>query len=111
MHNDALNPELRLILYCGTGGRSALAAKTLRHAPEKWAGLQDKEARYRMRYVDLFANPEVRDAFVLRSKIIRETRAFFDSQDYIEVETPILQPIFGGAAARPFETYHNTSNL
>ena len=88
-----------------------LAAKALRPAPEKWHGLQDTEARYRMRYVDLFANTEVRDAFATRSKIVREVRHYFDSLEYLEVETPILQPLFGGAAARPFTTHHNALDM
>ncbi|MFY9343641.1 MAG: lysine--tRNA ligase [Planctomycetota bacterium] len=88
-----------------------LASKALRAAPEKWHGLTDTEQRYRMRYVDLFANPEVRAAFATRSKIVREVRRYFDSLDYLEVETPILQPIFGGAAARPFVTHHNTLDM
>jgi len=88
-----------------------LASKALRPAPEKWHGLQDTEQRYRMRYVDLFANPDVRDAFALRSKIVREVRHYFDSRDYQEVETPILQPLFGGAAARPFTTHHNALDM
>ena len=88
-----------------------LAAKALRPAPEKWHGLQDQEQRYRMRYVDLFANPEVRQAFAMRSRIVREVRHYFDSLGYLEVETPILQPIFGGAAARPFTTHHNTLDM
>ena len=88
-----------------------LASKALRPAPEKWHGLQDTEQRYRMRYVDLFANPEVRDAFATRSKIVREVRHYLDSLDYLEVETPILQPLFGGAAARPFTTHHNALDM
>ncbi len=88
-----------------------LAAKALRPAPEKWHGLQDQEQRYRMRYVDLFANPEVRQAFAMRSRIVREVRSYFDALGYLEVETPILQPIFGGAAARPFTTHHNTLDM
>jgi len=88
-----------------------LAAKALRPAPEKWHGLVDTEQRYRMRYVDLFANPEVRQAFRLRSKIVRECRAYFDGLGYDEVETPILQPLFGGAAARPFTTHHNALDM
>ncbi len=88
-----------------------LASKALRAAPEKWHGLQDQEQRYRMRYVDLFANPAVRDAFATRSRIVREVRAYFDGLDYLEVETPILQPIFGGASARPFTTHHNALDM
>jgi len=88
-----------------------LASKALRPAPEKWHGLQDTEQRYRMRYVDLFANPDVRDAFALRSRIVREVRHYFDSRDYQVVETPILQPLFGGAAARPFTTHHNALDM
>ena len=88
-----------------------LASKALRPAPEKWHGLQDQEQRYRMRYVDLFANPDVRTAFARRSQIVREVRNYFDSLGYLEVETPILQPIFGGAAARPFTTHHNALDM
>ncbi|MCA8941429.1 MAG: lysine--tRNA ligase, partial [Planctomycetes bacterium] len=88
-----------------------LASKAMRHAPEKWHGLQDQEARYRMRYVDLFANPEARESFVLRSKIVREIRNYFEGLGYLEVETPILHPIFGGATARPFETHHNALDM
>ncbi len=88
-----------------------LAAKALRPAPEKWHGLTDTEQRYRARYVDLFANPEVRQNFATRSQIVREVRAYFDSLGYLEVETPILQPLFGGAAARPFTTHHNTLDM
>ncbi|MBL9078037.1 MAG: lysine--tRNA ligase [Planctomycetes bacterium] len=88
-----------------------LASKALRPAPEKWHGLQDTEQRYRMRYVDLFANTDVRAVFAQRSRIVREVRAYFDSLGYLEVETPILQPIFGGAAARPFATHHNALDM
>ncbi|MBM4063934.1 MAG: lysine--tRNA ligase, partial [Planctomycetes bacterium] len=88
-----------------------LASKALRPAPEKWHGLVDQEQRCRMRYVDLFANPDVRQAFALRSRLVREVRAYFDSLGYLEVETPILQPLFGGAAARPFVTHHNTLDM
>ena len=68
----------------------------------------DKEMRYRQRYVDLVVNPEVKEVFVKRTKIISAMRAFLDDNDFLEVETPILQPIHGGAAARPFVTHHNT---
>ncbi len=88
-----------------------LASKALRPAPEKWHGLQDVEQRYRMRYVDLFANKDVREAFMLRSRVLREVRAYFDGLGYLEVETPILQPIFGGATARPFHTHHNALDM
>jgi len=85
-----------------------ILTKALLPPPEKWHGLQDVEARYRRRYVDLFANPEVRDVFLARSRLIAEIRRFLDSRGFIEVETPVLQPIYGGAAARPFVTHHNT---
>ena len=88
-----------------------LASKALRPAPEKWHGLVDTEARYRMRYVDLFANAEVQASFRTRSKIVREVRNYFDALGYDEVETPILQPLFGGAAARPFTTHHNALDM
>jgi lysyl-tRNA synthetase class 2 len=88
-----------------------LAAKALRHPPEKWHGLTDVEARYRMRYVDLFANPEVRTTFALRASVLREVRRYLDGLGYLEVETPILQPIFGGATARPFTTHHNALDM
>jgi lysyl-tRNA synthetase class 2 len=91
--------------------RVVLAAKALRPAPEKWHGLQDVELRYRMRHVDLCANPEVRAAFQRRAAIVRQVRAYFDSLGYTEVETPILQPIFGGATARPFRTHHNALDM
>ncbi|MEZ5965146.1 MAG: lysine--tRNA ligase [Planctomycetota bacterium] len=88
-----------------------LASKALRHPPEKWHGLQDVEHRYRMRYVDLFANPEVREVFRTRARLLAEIRSYFDSLGYVEVETPILQPIFGGATARPFRTHHNALDI
>jgi len=84
-----------------------ILAKALRAPPEKWHGLQDVEARYRQRYLDLMANPEVRETFATRSRIIQRIRRFMDERGYLEVETPILQSTAGGAAARPFTTYHN----
>jgi lysyl-tRNA synthetase class 2 len=79
--------------------------------PEKWHGLEDVETRYRQRYVDLIANPEVRNAFTTRAKIIRSLRRQLDERGFLEVETPIMQPLYGGAAARPFVTHHNTLDL
>ena len=86
-------------------------AKALRPLPEKWHGLKDVETRYRRRYVDLAVNPRVRDTFVLRSRIVAALRAFFDARGFLEVETPMMQPIPGGAAARPFETYHHALDM
>jgi lysyl-tRNA synthetase class 2 len=88
-----------------------LLAKSLRPMPEKWHGLQDKETRYRRRYLDLIANPEVRDIFKKRSLIVRAVRDFLDGEGFVEVETPVLQPIYGGAAARPFITHHNRLDI
>ena len=76
--------------------------------PEKWHGLEDVETRYRQRYLDLIANPEVRRVFVTRAKIVRSLRRQLEERGFIEVETPMMQPIYGGAAARPFVTHHNT---
>ncbi len=81
-------------------------AKALRPLPEKWHGLQDVEKRYRQRYLDLIANPEVGQVFQLRSRIVHEVRSFLVERGFLEVETPILQPIAGGGAARPFQTYY-----
>ncbi|MCE7984919.1 MAG: lysine--tRNA ligase [Caldilinea sp. CFX5] len=82
-------------------------SKTLKPMPDKWHGLRDRETRYRRRYVDLIANPEVRDLFRTRAAIVRALREYLDGEDFLEVETPILQPIYGGAAAKPFVTHHN----
>ena len=88
-----------------------LLAKGLHPLPEKWHGLSDVEARYRQRYLDLMVNPEVKDVFVKRSRIIKFIRDFLTGRDFMEVETPMLQPIPGGAAAKPFKTYHNALQM
>lgn len=82
-------------------------AKALLPLPEKWHGLRDVETRYRQRYLDLLVNPEVREVFIRRTRIVTALRRFLDERGFMEVETPILQPLYGGAAARPFTTYHN----
>ena len=86
----------------------ALLSKSLRPLPEKFHGLQDKETRYRQRYIDLIANPEVKQVFATRSKIIKSIRDWLGEEAFMEVETPVLHSIYGGAAARPFETHHNS---
>ncbi|HEX7320235.1 MAG TPA: lysine--tRNA ligase [bacterium] len=84
-----------------------MLSKSLRPLPEKWHGLTDIEIRYRKRYLDLIANPEVKEIFKKRTMVMSLMRKFFDGQGFIEVETPVLQPIYGGAAAQPFKTFYN----
>lgn len=84
-----------------------LLSKTLNPLPDKWHGLKDVETRTRQRYVDLLANPEVRDVFRMRTKLVAAVRRYLDANGFLEVETPVLQPVYGGAAARPFTTFHN----
>jgi len=88
-----------------------LLSKSVRPLPEKWHGLTDVETRYRQRYVDLIVNDSVRDVFVMRSRIIQAIRRFFVKKDFLEVETPMMQPIPGGATARPFKTFHNALGM
>ena len=88
-----------------------LITKSLYPLPEKWHGLKDVETRYRQRYLDLISNPEVKEIFLKRTKIIKLIRDFLNERDFIEVETPILHPIAGGAAAKPFKTYHNALDM
>jgi lysyl-tRNA synthetase class 2 len=89
----------------------AFLAKSLRPLPEKWHGLKDVETRYRQRYVDLIVNPHTREVFQLRSRVVKFLRAFLDARGFVEVETPMMQPIPGGAIARPFKTHHNALDM
>ncbi|MBP5603990.1 MAG: lysine--tRNA ligase, partial [Ruminiclostridium sp.] len=88
-----------------------LLSKSLLPLPEKWHGLKDKEERYRKRYLDLIANPEIKDTFVKRSLILKEIRNYLDGLGYLEVDTPILLPLEIGASARPFKTHHNALDI
>jgi lysyl-tRNA synthetase, class II len=88
-----------------------LLSKAIRPLPEKWHGLRDKEIRYRQRYVDLIINPDVKEVFLKRSRIIRTIQRFMDGEAFIEVETPILQPLYGGALARPFTSHHHALDM
>ncbi len=86
-------------------------SKSLQTLPEKWHGLKDVDIRYRQRYIDLIANPEVRDVFIKRSQIVSHIRTFLDGKGFLEVETPMLQPLAGGARGRPFKSRHNTLDM
>lgn len=88
-----------------------LLAKSLLPLPEKWHGLTDVDIRYRRRYLDLIVNPDVKAVFEARARTLRAVRAFLDDHGFLEVETPVLQPLYGGAAARPFVTHHNTLDM
>ena len=88
-----------------------LLSKSLRPLPEKFHGLKDKDLRYRQRYLDLIVNPDVKDTFITRSKIIREVRNYLEDKGFLEVETPMMHPIPGGASARPFVTHHNALDM
>jgi len=92
-------------------GEIRLLSKSVRPLPEKWHGLTDVEARYRQRHLDLIMNPAVKEVFYTRSRIIKLIRDFMQERDFLEVETPMMQPMAGGAVARPFKTYHNTLDM
>lgn len=88
-----------------------MLCKSLRPLPEKWHGLKDVEERFRKRYLDLLFSPEVKQKFIIRSHCITELRNFLNSHGFLEVETPILQTLYGGARARPFKTHLNAMNM
>ena len=90
---------------------SSILSKSLRTLPEKWHGLKDKETRFRQRYLDFIVNPDAKQTIEIRSKIINSIRQFMHGKDFIEVETPILQPKAGGAIAKPFITHHNALDV
>jgi lysyl-tRNA synthetase class 2 len=92
-------------------GSYEILCKSILPLPDKHSGLVDKEQRYRRRYVDLIVHPEVRETFIQRAKIIKSIRDFLDDKGFIEVETPILQPLYGGASAKPFKTHHNAHHM
>jgi lysyl-tRNA synthetase class 2 len=100
-------------LHLGANDAPALRilTKAVRPLPDKWHGLSDKETRHRQRYVDLIVNEEVRETFRRRAKVLQGIRTFLDSRDYVEVETPMMHPVLGGAAARPFRTHHNALDM
>lgn len=88
-----------------------LLSKSIRPLPSEWYGLEDKETRYRQRYLDLILNPEVKELFLTRTRVVSELRRLLDDNEFVEVETPVLQPIYGGASAQPFTTHHNALDI
>lgn len=104
--NEGTTPSLKVESVALKSAPFSIAAKALAPPPEKWHGLTDPELRYRQRYVDLWANPDVMRTMMLRTQIVEAIRQFLRSHGYVEVETPMMQPLAGGAAARPFKTHH-----